>query len=101
MDAQGTFSSSRPDLLKNTILAEIRYLQALQAEAKGVPDSPRKSGPSPAESESRTERLYADLVMAKEHCLTLIPRFLLEAIDDKDAEAFGKVYVKLRGAPYS
>lgn len=51
---------------------------------------------SSVDSVSHTERRYAEIMLAKEHCLTLIPRFLLEAIDDKDAEAFGKVYVKLR-----
>ncbi|CAM9105270.1 unnamed protein product, partial [Hapterophycus canaliculatus] len=96
VDSQGTFSSSRPDLLKNTILAEIRYLQALQAEAIGMPDSLSKSEPSQAELASRTQRLYTKMMIAKENCLTLIPRFLLEAIDNKDAEAFGRVYVKLR-----
>lgn len=93
-DEHGTFSSSRSDLLKNTVLAKIRLLQALQAEAVSNPLSNKKS--SSVDSISYMERRYAEIMLAREHCLTLIPRFLLEAIDDKDAEAFGKVYVKLR-----
>ncbi|CAM9766485.1 unnamed protein product [Ectocarpus fasciculatus] len=93
-DGHGMFSSSRSDLLKNTVLAKIRLLQALQAEAVSSPLSNKKS--SSADSTSHMERRYAEIMLAREYCLTLIPRFLLEAIDDKDAEAFGKVYVKLR-----
>ncbi|CAM9812280.1 unnamed protein product [Scytosiphon promiscuus] len=100
VDAHGTFSSSRPDLLKNTILAEIRYLQALQAEAVGMPHLRSKSEPSSVEMASRMEGLFAEMVKAKERCVRLIPRFMKGAINDKDAEAFGKVYVKLRGESY-
>lgn len=45
---------------------------------------------------SPLDKLYAEVRSTKEQCLTLIPRFMLEEGDDKDAETFGKVYIKLR-----
>lgn len=101
MDAHGTFSSSRADLLKNTVLAKVRFLQALQAEIVRMADAHGRNRPSSAAPASHSENLYAEMVLTKDQCLALIPRFLLEDIDDKDAKAFGEVYIKLREASYT
>lgn len=44
------------------------------------------------------ENMVKEMLWAKEQCLRLIPRFLLESENDKDAEAFGKEYIKFRGS---
>lgn len=93
VDLNGAFSSSRADLLKNTVLAEVRLFHALQAAFAAASTSARNIRPTAAFAR---EKLHADTVLARERCITLIPRFLAEAIDDKDAEAFAKMYIKLR-----
>lgn len=100
VDTHGTFSSSQSDLLKNTLLAKVRFLQALQAEVFKLSNAHSTDRPSSVVHASQSEKLYAEMMSIKDQCLVLIPRFLLEAIDDKDAEAFGKVYIKLREASY-
>lgn len=82
-------------LLKNTILAKIRLLQALQAAAFIASKANEKRSVTEL-SLSPLDKLYAEARSTKEQCLVLIPRFMLEARDDKDAEAFGKIYIKLR-----
>ena len=95
VDSSHTFSSSRKDLLKNTVLAMLRLLQALQAAAVIVADANKKSSVAKVPF-SFVNNLYVEARAVKEQCLKLIPRFLLEAGDDKDAEAFGRAYIKLR-----
>lgn len=100
VDIRGTFSSSRSDLLKNTVLAEVRLYHALQvALAASVASSANESVSTKrvlSTSSPVWEDLYAEMTVVKARCLELIPRFLTEALDDKDAEAFGRVYIQLR-----
>lgn len=100
MDARGTFSSSRPDLLKNTVLAEVRLYHALQIALTASVTSSANERVSTKQllptSPPVWEDLYAEIMVVKSRCLELIPRFLTEALDDKDAEAFGRVYIQLR-----
>lgn len=96
VDERRTFSSPISDLLKNTVLAKVRLLQAWHAEASKMAQAKKKT-----KAEAAPEvlaKIFGEIMLAKEQCLTLIARFLLEAIDDKDAEAFGKIYIKLREA---
>lgn len=95
MDSSEAFSSSHVDLLKNAILAKVRLLQALQAAVKVASNANKKSSITEI-SLSPLDKLYADVRSTTEQCLTLIPRFMLEAGDDKDAQYFGKIYIKLR-----
>lgn len=44
------------------------------------------------------EELVKEMLRAKDQCLRLIPRFLLESENDKDAEAFGREYITLRAS---
>lgn len=64
-------------------------------------DAHNRNRPSSVAHAANSERLYSEMVKTKDQCLVLIPRLLLEAIDDKDAEAFGKVYIKLREVSYT
>lgn len=98
MDSHGTFSSPRADLLKNTMLAQVRLLQALQAAVVSASTVEIHTRSEKIRSSAVLEKLAVDIVVIREQCLTLISRFLLEAADDKDAEAFGKMYMKLREA---
>ena len=101
VDLRGTFSSSRSDLLKNTVLAEVRLYHALQIMAAvaitSASASARTSSKETISTSQNWESMYSDISMVKARCLELIPRFLTEALDDKDAEAFGKIYIELKG----
>lgn len=46
---------------------------------------------------SVVENMVKEMLWAKEQCLRFIPRFLLESENDRDAAAFGKEYIRLRG----
>lgn len=67
---------------------------ALALASKNDPGVLRRvNEPIPAAMES----MVKEMMWAKEQCLLLIPRFLLESEDDRDAEVFGKEYIRLRG----
>lgn len=82
------------------MLAEVRLYHALQialaasvaSNASERVSTKRMLPTSPAVWED----LYAEMAAVKARCLEMIPRFLTEALDDKDAEAFGRVYIQLR-----
>lgn len=99
VDERGGFSSSRADLLKNTVLAQVRYHHALQT--KFVAARNREPNITTMQAANKdippsVEKLLQEIARVKKQCLNLIPRFLLEAEDDKDAEAFGKTYIMLK-----
>lgn len=96
MDLRDAFSSPRKDLLKNTVLAQVRLHHALKlAVVKGSRVDRNKESRDTL-TPATLEGLVHEMTVAREQSLRLIPRFLLEAEDDVDAEAFGKVYVGLR-----
>lgn len=98
VDLHDTLSSSRKDLLKNTVLAQVRLYHALKLAVVTASKVDRNKESRETLALATVDKLFQEMMAAREHCLRLIPRFLLEAEDDKDAEAFGKVYIGLREA---
>ncbi|CAM9741979.1 unnamed protein product, partial [Choristocarpus tenellus] len=96
VDAYDTFSSPRADLLKNTMLAYVRLQNALELglveeEVTLAQSSRLGTGTRASESSRGTEQIGK-----RDGSGRVRPRFLKEHPRDRDANAFARVYSRLR-----